>query len=488
MKKSVKRIIAILFLISLLISVTSCKKKDDNDSNISNELASEAQVYTYMPNMAATDISDDEMFSYIAELNDMLKSISSSGCNPVTLKNVKDYGMKMQSYRFADSPLADLIGYAGDIVEGVVNYRYRIYKPTEIYQAYANYKTAFKNRGSSYSAYKAMPKLTLNQAMLSCYLVGNRDYNTNAVTVAGGISFTPTHSGVTFDRVWASVGGYVGYPFENMQSVFFSDYKTMVALNTIMTDADVERKSDNAYYSTGEYINMLKEQTIDYVMTDTTHMLDYGTKGKSETESLLSQNGLQCVNSGTICKGLNYEAVSTVISGNFENKENNPTYLTDIATMVTNSNNEGEFVIVYAHFGEKSDTEYKKKVARFLIDSGAGIVIGLDEGNIDGVELYNGKYIFYNIAPLINGGNTDMSVKYGLSLQLVLQKQNGRTNLADLILIPFSVNSNYGENWNNFQPTPIFEKKLDKVIQNILNKSQKYDYPATQLHYFKTTQ
>ncbi len=65
----------------------------------------------------------------------------------------------------------------------------------------------------------------------------------------------------------------------------------------------------------------------------------------------------------------------------------------------------GDFVIVYMHFGkEYSDApdDNQKRIAHELIAYGADIVVGSNPHVVQGVEMYNGRPIFYSLGDFVS--------------------------------------------------------------------------------------
>ena len=85
--------------------------------------------------------------------------------------------------------------------------------------------------------------------------------------------------------------------------------------------------------------------------------------------------------------------------------------------------NGSSIIIAYLHYGNeysRSPNEYQVNISHELIDNGADIVIGAHAHVTQGVEMYNGKPIFYNLGNFIfDQSNPATHRAYFLNLDLV---------------------------------------------------------------------
>ena len=85
-------------------------------------------------------------------------------------------------------------------------------------------------------------------------------------------------------------------------------------------------------------------------------------------------------------------------------------------------NNDSDLIIAYMHFGNEysnSPNEDQVKIAHELIDYGADIVIGSHPHVTQGIEMYNGKPIFYSLGNFIfDQSNTATHSAYFVQLDL----------------------------------------------------------------------
>jgi len=87
------------------------------------------------------------------------------------------------------------------------------------------------------------------------------------------------------------------------------------------------------------------------------------------------------------------------------------------------ANNDSDLIVTYMHFGNEysnSPNENQVKIAHELIDYGADVVIGAHPHVTEGIEMYNGKPIFYSLGNFIfDQSNTATHSAYFVKIDLV---------------------------------------------------------------------
>jgi poly-gamma-glutamate synthesis protein (capsule biosynthesis protein) len=106
-----------------------------------------------------------------------------------------------------------------------------------------------------------------------------------------------------------------------------------------------------------------------------------------------------------------------------------------------------DFVVVMMHGGAEYTrelTKLQKDFSHSAIDAGADIVFGAHPHWTQGVESYQGKYIFYSLGNFVFDQDFSEETKTGLAVQVSLQKEAGITTLQDITLHPILI-ENYGQ-------------------------------------------
>ena len=177
------------------------------------------------------------------------------------------------------------------------------------------------------------------------------------------------------------------------------------------------------------------------------HALDYGEEGMNDSLKNLKDAGITAIGAGTNQESASKPAVVDVGDRhitilNYMDADNFAEYASIMPPATANSSgfsaydeeyakeqiqeardNGSSIVIAYLHYGNeysRSPNEYQVNISHELIDNGADIVIGAHAHVTQGVEMYNGKPIFYNLGNFIfDQSNPATHRAYFLNLDLV---------------------------------------------------------------------
>lgn len=170
-------------------------------------------------------------------------------------------------------------------------------------------------------------------------------------------------------------------------------------------------------------VSLLTESGIDLVTLANNHVLDYGTEALADTFHTLDDAGIAYMGAGKTVKRaeklilkkaggrtfgfLAASRVFPVASWNVENQA--PGVLsaydpTRLLAAVAKARGRCDYLCVYVHWGIERNTTpepYQTELAHALIDAGADAVVGAHPHVLQGVELYQGKPIFYSLGNFI---------------------------------------------------------------------------------------
>ena len=112
------------------------------------------------------------------------------------------------------------------------------------------------------------------------------------------------------------------------------------------------------------------------------------------------------------------------------------------------------FIVGVMHGGEEYGPGPNSSIgrfARFLVDQGAGLVIGHHPHVLHGIEIYNGASIVYSLGNFAFGGNAKIRERRTMIAQAFLRfDEDGRYTEHQLNLLPAYVSG--VEEYNNYQP------------------------------------
>ena len=177
------------------------------------------------------------------------------------------------------------------------------------------------------------------------------------------------------------------------------------------------------------------------------HALDYGEEGLKESIKNLQDAGIYVIGAGmnkdeatrpvsidsgdrkvTVLNYMdseNFAEYSGVMDPATINSSGYSGYDTELAQRQVQEarENGSSIIIAYLHYGNeysRSPNDNQVKISHELIDDGADIVIGAHTHVTQGVEMYKGKPIFYNLGNFIfDQSNPATHVSYFLNLELV---------------------------------------------------------------------
>jgi len=239
-------------------------------------------------------------------------------------------------------------------------------------------------------------------------------------------------------------------------------------------------KSKHKYYNFSgmpEYALILSSGGVDAVTVANNHSYDYGKEGFDETLKTLKSLGIDYA-------GYDYyilKEIKGVKIGilSYSQVSHRPASKEEIKTAIDNLKKLGaEVIIVCQHNGVEGSyypTESQRELAHFIIDSGADIYVGHHPHTIQGIELYNGKYILYSLGNFVFGGNSGPKDTDSMIAQIRVEI-NGEKKNIELKLIPVSISST--KERNDYRPAILEGDEKQRVIKKIneISKDLKFEY------------
>lgn len=272
-----------------------------------------------------------------------------------------------------------------------------------------------------------------------------------------------------------TVGEDYGYPFRNVIGYFETDEYSFANLEGPLTDEGYPVQKTHTFRGPTDYIQILLENSVDFVSIANNHTLDYGQTGYTSTLETLNGAGIPYVERDastvvTTPNGLKIGVYAAVY------------YHLDVEDMVTEitdlKEQDCDIIIFAPHWGvEKTYTPTMEQVevGHAAIDAGADIVWGSHPHALQPIERYNGGIIFYSLGNFSFGGNS-MPEDFDTALlqQEIIRDAQGNVTLGELTIVPCQISSITA--WNNYQPTPYepgtesYDRVLEKLGTDIIGK------------------
>lgn len=258
------------------------------------------------------------------------------------------------------------------------------------------------------------------------------------------------------------VRGYDSF-FENVKGLLLGSNFAVANLETPLIDAN-----DVPLSTIGNYVHYADTKTTPEFLTRyniravtlaNNHTMDLGSRGLISTVNTLSKSRIssfgagdnedeaskpytaEFTSSGKIYRlyvlGCYWQREFFMKKGFYSGVSKSGVYMLDTVKLgkqirEIKAKDPDSFVVIYPHWGSnyKPANEIQKNAAHYLVDAGADLIIGHAAHTVQEAELYNGKWIFYNIGNFIfNAPGRYRSTKakpYGLMIQLLL-KEGGTT-------------------------------------------------------------
>lgn len=265
------------------------------------------------------------------------------------------------------------------------------------------------------------------------------------------------------------------YFLQNVKDIFENDDMTVVNFEGTLTYAEDRRETTYNMKGDPSYIRILQEGSVEAVGFANNHCMDYLQKGHDDTVECFREAGLtyayDTVTGLYETKGIKIGliAVNEVEQGAAVEK----IIQSDIETL---KEQEADLIIVCCHWGIESETQpedYQKVLGRKCVDWGADLVLGSHPHVLQGVEVYQGKFIVYSLANFCFGGNRNPKDKDTMIFQQQFTFVDGvRQEDAVGRVIPCSVSSVTG--LNDFCPTPAVGDEYTRILQKIQDYSSPF--------------
>ena len=255
------------------------------------------------------------------------------------------------------------------------------------------------------------------------------------------------------------------YFFNGVKSVFASDDITFVNLEGPLTSHSQELVKEFSMRGEPEYIDILKNGSVEIANLANNHTRDCGTIGLTDTVNLLQTNGIHCVGedyvSGYVVDGI------TVYCLGYKGWNADTTLMNNIAEdiKVCREVYGADIVCVEFHWGTEREYVHNKTqetLAHWTIDNGADVVVGAHPHVLQDTEVYNGKLIAYSLGNFCFGGNSNPKDKDTAILSMRFTKDGNYT----YEFIPCSVSS--VTTTNDYQPTIVTDETVVARIKGKL--------------------
>lgn len=254
---------------------------------------------------------------------------------------------------------------------------------------------------------------------------------------------------VMFARNMPNVLSLESSPFAGVSNVTSNVDLLLINFENAATYSGDALKGDVPLKCDPSYVPLAKGNNNTVASLANNHAFDYGITGMKDTISYLKEAGITPIGAGET-EDEAHQAVVQDINGrkitilNYMDSNNFAEYSYDVmpyangtspgysaydsedAQKQISENNDSDLIVAYLHFGNEysnSPNEDQVRIAHELIDYGADVVIGSHPHVTQGIEMYNGKPIFYSLGNFIfDQSNPATHSAYFVQIDLVGDK------------------------------------------------------------------
>lgn len=268
-----------------------------------------------------------------------------------------------------------------------------------------------------------------------------------------------------------------GYFFAGVRDILENDDLTIANLETTFTDASSDYKVDKKFNFKGlpSYTKILEEGSVEVVNVANNHTYDYGEVGYNATLENLSNAAIPYFGYDNY-QIMDVEGIKVGLAGVLGWSE-------DVAKENTKKaidyfkENETDLIVISYHWGierEPKQNGLQENIARYAVDLGADLILGHHPHVLQGIEVYNGKYIVYSLGNFVFGGNKNPGDKDTMIFQQEFCFEGKDLVDSRIKIIPCSLSSRVDK--NDYQPQVLDGEEEKRVKRKILDSSTNFIY------------
>lgn len=218
-------------------------------------------------------------------------------------------------------------------------------------------------------------------------------------------------------------------PFRNVANVTSTADALLINFENAATNSGSAVKGDVPLKTSPDYVHYAKNNNITVASLANNHAFDYGIDGMHDTIQALKDNGIIPIGAGDNADAA-HNPVNLDLNGrkvtilNYMDSNNFAEYSNEVMPVANDTSagysaydsevakeqikqakeNGSDMVIVYLHYGNeysRSPNDDQVAMSHEVIDAGADVVLGSHPHVTQGIEVYNGKPIFYSLGNFI---------------------------------------------------------------------------------------
>ncbi len=259
------------------------------------------------------------------------------------------------------------------------------------------------------------------------------------------------------------------WPFSGVIDRFTEDDLTLVNLEGVFTDYKRAEKKPFTFRATPKYADILTGSSIEAVNLANNHTKDFGARGLADTKQALDER--------SIAYAIDWEPTVIEVKGRkvalfgmaypvFDQKVGK--VCAQIAEYRVRA--DIDLIIISCHWGVEmkydQDIDQKRAAARF-VEAGADLVVGTHPHVLQGMQMYQGKPIFYSLGNFCFGGNSMPRDRDTAVIRLAYDISGERPKLAQLEAIPYLVSAQEIGIPQDYRPVPADGEAARRILKKL---------------------
>lgn len=266
------------------------------------------------------------------------------------------------------------------------------------------------------------------------------------------------------------------YFLQNVKPIFEEDDMTIVNFEGVLTEStDLVEKQYNIK-GDPSYIEILPLGSVEAVSFGNNHRMDYGQQGCDDTVALFDEKNIPYAYDDKVgiyeTQGIRIGFVS--VNEHYDGKAVE-VWLEDGIKQLQEEN--VNLIIACCHWGvemQNYPNDYQLELGKKCIDWGADLVLGCHPHILQGIEVYNGRFIVYSMGNFCFGGNRNPKQKETMIFQQTFTFVDGvKQESRQAKVIPCYISSVMSR--NDYCPTPAEGDDYTSILDKINSMSEPFD-------------
>lgn len=277
-----------------------------------------------------------------------------------------------------------------------------------------------------------------------------------------------------YDKVFAKEGP--DYFLANFKNMFEQDDLTIANLEVAITDADESYRVSKAFNFKApiDVLKILTGSGVDVVNIANNHTHDYGDKGYEDTKANLEKVQLPFYGNDSYSI-LNVKGIKIGMAGLYCAEDEVADCKPDtIKALEYLKSQNVDMIIMTYHWGIElafQQSKSQESLAHYAIDNGADLIIGHHTHCLQGIELYNGKYIVYSLGNFTFGGHWNPTNYETMVFHTDLTFTDHKLTDSKIEVIPAMVSST-PKPINDYRPRLATAEEKQKILKLVQSHSK----------------